>query len=132
MRSNWWRRWSRWNPASSTRKVGENEHLFGSVTSSDIAHALEQKGYPIDRRKVQLDEPLKQLGEFPYSRRLHCEVSAHIKVTVSAEADSEAEPSVPSSRGHAALRRVPFFHALTLTFTSLSLHILHSASSDPA
>jgi large subunit ribosomal protein L9 len=67
------------------RKVGEHDHLFGSVTSSDIAHALEQKGYTIDRRKVQLDEPLKQLGEFHIPVKLHREVSAHIKVTVSAE-----------------------------------------------
>ena len=73
-----------------TRKVGENEHLFGSVTSSDIAHALEQKGYQIDRRKVQLDEPLKQLGEFHIPVKLHREVSAHIKVTVSADGASEA------------------------------------------
>ena len=73
-----------------TRKVGENEHLFGSVTSSDIAHALEQKGYQVDRRKVQLDEPLKQLGEFHIPVKLHREVSAHIKVTVSAEAGAEA------------------------------------------
>lgn len=71
------------------RKVGENDHLFGSVTSSDIAHALEQKGYQIDRRKVLLDEPLKQLGEFHIPVKLHREVSAHIKVTVSAE-NSEA------------------------------------------
>ena len=67
------------------RKVGENDHLFGSVTSSDIAHALEQKGYQIDRRKVQLDEPLKQLGEFHIPVKLHREVSAHIKVTVAPE-----------------------------------------------
>jgi len=69
------------------RKVGENEHLFGSVTSSDIAHALELKGYSIDRRKVQLDEPLKQLGEFHIPIKLHREVSAHIKVTVNAEGE---------------------------------------------
>ncbi len=67
------------------RKVGENEHLFGSVTSSDIAHALEQKGYPVDRRKVQLDEPLKQLGEFHVPVKLHREVAAHIKVVISGE-----------------------------------------------
>ena len=73
-----------------TRKVGENEHLFGSVTSSDIAHALEQKGYQVDRRKVQLDEPLKQLGEFHILVKLHREVSTHIKVTVSADGASEA------------------------------------------
>jgi large subunit ribosomal protein L9 len=68
-----------------TRKVGEHEHLFGSVTSSDIAQALEGKGYSVDRRKVQLDEPLKQLGEFHIPVKLHREVSAHIKVTVNAE-----------------------------------------------
>jgi large subunit ribosomal protein L9 len=67
------------------RKVGENDHLFGSVTSSDIAHAMEQKGYQIDRRKVQLDEPLKQLGEFHIPVKLHREVTAHIKVTVAPE-----------------------------------------------
>src|SRR5271170_8494761 len=44
------------------RKVGEHDHLFGSVTSSDIAHQLEEKGFNIDRRKVHLDEPLKSLG----------------------------------------------------------------------
>jgi large subunit ribosomal protein L9 len=71
-----------------TRKVGENDHLFGSVTSSDIAHALEQKGHTIDRRKVQLDEPLKQLGEFHIPVKLHREVSAHIKVTVNAEGEA--------------------------------------------
>ena len=67
------------------RKVGENEHLFGSVTSSDIAHALEQKGYPVDRRKVQLEEPLKQLGEFHVPVKLHRDVAAHIKVVISGE-----------------------------------------------
>ena len=67
------------------RKMGENDHLFGSVTSSDIAQQLEQKGFTIDRRKMQLDEPLKQLGEFHVPVRLHREVTAHIKVTVKAE-----------------------------------------------
>ncbi len=68
-----------------SRKVGENDHLFGSVTSSDIAHELEKKGYTVDRRKVQLDEPLKQLGEFHIPVKLHREVNAHIKVTVVGE-----------------------------------------------
>jgi large subunit ribosomal protein L9 len=67
------------------RKVGENEHLFGSVTSSDIAHELEAKNFNIDRRKIHLDEPLKTLGEFHVPVRLHREVTAHIKVTVKAE-----------------------------------------------
>ncbi|HEX3940275.1 MAG TPA: 50S ribosomal protein L9 [Acidobacteriaceae bacterium] len=72
------------------RKVGEHDHLFGSVTSGEIAQQLEKKGFSIDRRKVQLDEPLRQLGEFHVPVRLHREVTAHIKVTVKAE---EAEVS---------------------------------------
>ena len=69
------------------RKVGENDHLFGSVTSAEIAHQLEQKGFNIDRRKLQLEEPLRQLGEFHVPVKLHREVTAHIKVTVKAEED---------------------------------------------
>ena len=67
------------------RKVGEHDQLFGSVTSADIAHELEAKGFNIDRRKVHLDEPLKSLGEFLIPVKLHREVTAHIKVTVKAE-----------------------------------------------
>jgi large subunit ribosomal protein L9 len=67
------------------RKVGEKDHLFGSVTPGDIAHALETKGFTIDRRKVILEEPLKQLGEFHVPVKLHREVTAHVKVTVVAE-----------------------------------------------
>ena len=68
------------------RKAGENDHLFGSVTSADIAHALEAKGFNIDRRKVQLEEPLKQVGEFHIPVKLHREVTAHVAVTVKGEA----------------------------------------------
>jgi large subunit ribosomal protein L9 len=67
------------------RKTGEKDHLFGSVTSSDIAAALEDKGFKIDRRKVHLDDPLKSLGEFHVPVKLHREVTAHVKVTVSRE-----------------------------------------------
>src|SRR6201996_3650052 len=67
------------------RKVGENDHLFGSVTAAEIAHALEQKGFTIDRRKLQLEEPLRQLGEYHVPVKLHREVTAHLKVTVKAE-----------------------------------------------
>jgi large subunit ribosomal protein L9 len=67
------------------RKVGENDHLFGSVTSGDIAHQLEEKGYPIDRRKISLEEPLKSLGEFHVPIKLHREVTSHIKVTIKGE-----------------------------------------------
>ena len=64
------------------RKVGENEQLFGSVTSSDIAHELEQKGYTVDRRKISLEEPLRSLGEYHVPVKLHREVTAHVKVTI--------------------------------------------------
>ena len=67
------------------RKVGENDHLFGSVTSGDIAHQLEQKGYTIDRRKISLEEPLRSLGEFHVPIKLHREVTSHIKVTIKGE-----------------------------------------------
>ena len=68
-----------------TRKTGENDHLFGSVTSSDIAQQLEEKGFTIDRRKIHLDEPLKSLGDFLVPVRLHREVTAHVKVVIQAE-----------------------------------------------
>ena len=64
------------------RKVGENDHLFGSVTSGDIAHALEAQGFTVDRRKIALEEPLKTLGEFHVPIKLHREVTTHLKVTV--------------------------------------------------
>jgi large subunit ribosomal protein L9 len=70
------------------RRVGENEHLFGSVTAAEIAQALEHKGYTIDRRKLQLEEPLRQLGEFHVPVKLHREVTAHVKVTVKAEEEA--------------------------------------------
>jgi large subunit ribosomal protein L9 len=71
------------------RKVGEHDQLFGSVTSADIAHALEAKGFNIDRRKVHLEEPLKQLGEFHIPVKLHREVTAHVAVTVNADETAE-------------------------------------------
>ncbi|HEX3472342.1 MAG TPA: 50S ribosomal protein L9, partial [Silvibacterium sp.] len=70
------------------RKVGEHDHLFGSVTSADIAHELEVRGFNIDRRKVHLEEPLKQLGEFHIPVKLHREVTAHVAVTVKPDAAS--------------------------------------------
>ena len=75
------------------RKVGENEHLFGSVTSGDIAQQLEQKGFTIDRRKIALEEPLKTIGEYHVPVKLHREVTSHIKVTVKGDQpEAEAEP----------------------------------------
>ncbi len=68
------------------RKTGEKEHLFGSVTSSDIAEALEGKGFTVDRRKIQLQEPIKQVGEFTVPVRLYKDVTANVKVIVEKEA----------------------------------------------
>ena len=64
------------------QKAGENDQLFGSVTASDIAVALEKLGYSIDRKKVHLEEPIKTLGDFKVSLRLHKEVSVEIPVHV--------------------------------------------------
>jgi large subunit ribosomal protein L9 len=64
------------------QKAGENDQLFGSVTSKDVAEALEKKGFSIDRRKIQMDEPIKQLGEHKVPVRLHREVSTEITVQV--------------------------------------------------
>jgi large subunit ribosomal protein L9 len=65
-----------------SQKAGENDQLFGSVTSKDVAEALEQKNFTIDRRKIQLDEPIKQLGEHKVAVRLHRDVTAEITVNV--------------------------------------------------
>ena len=67
------------------RKVGENDMLYGSVTSGDIADFLKGKGVEIDKRKVQLEEPIKKLGEHEVQIKLHPEVSARLKVLVTKE-----------------------------------------------
>jgi len=72
------------------RKAGEKDHLFGSVTSSDVHDALEKKGFNIDRRKIQLSEPLKSLGDFEVPIKLHRETTAKVKVTVKKEATEES------------------------------------------
>jgi large subunit ribosomal protein L9 len=71
---------------SFQRRSGENDQLFGSVTSADIGEALAKKGFDVDRRKIQLHEPLKTVGEFTIPIKLHKEVTAHFKVVVEKEA----------------------------------------------
>jgi len=66
-------------------KVGENNHLFGSVTAKDIAEGLEAQRFHIERRKVQLEEPIRTLGEHMVTLRLHRDVSTQIKVIVEPE-----------------------------------------------
>jgi large subunit ribosomal protein L9 len=65
-----------------SQKAGENGQLFGSVTSKDIADALETQGYTIERRKIALEEPIKSLGEFKVPLRLHRDVTVEIAVNV--------------------------------------------------
>jgi large subunit ribosomal protein L9 len=71
---------------SFQRRSGDHDQLFGSVTSGDLADALDRKGFNLDRRKIQLHEPLKTLGEFTVPVRLHKEVTAHLKVVIEKEA----------------------------------------------
>jgi large subunit ribosomal protein L9 len=82
---------------SFTRKTGENGHLFGSVTSADIASELESKGFEVDRRKIQLTEPLKSIGDFTVNLKLHREVVAHVKVKVMGEATEATAEVVPAA-----------------------------------
>jgi large subunit ribosomal protein L9 len=67
------------------RRVGENDTLYGSVTSADIAQALLAKGFEIEKRKIQLAEPIKALGEFTVPVKIHREVTSQVKVKVVAE-----------------------------------------------
>jgi large subunit ribosomal protein L9 len=69
-----------------TRKAGDNDQLFGSVTSADIADTLAAQGYTIDKRKIQLEEPIKLVGEYPIKVRLFRDVTATVKLTVEREA----------------------------------------------
>jgi large subunit ribosomal protein L9 len=64
------------------QKAGEQDQLFGSVTVKDIAEALEQKDFTIERRKIVLEEPIKQIGQYKVTVKLHREVSAEIEVNV--------------------------------------------------
>jgi len=83
---------------SFTRKSGEQGHLFGSVTSADIAAGLEAQGFEVDRRKILLHEPLKAVGDFTVGIKLHREVTAHVKVKVIAEATEEAPAAEPGAK----------------------------------
>jgi large subunit ribosomal protein L9 len=68
-----------------TQKAGENDQLFGSVTSKDIADALAGKNFTIDRRKITLEDPIRQLGEYKVPVKLHKDVIAEVTVVVAKE-----------------------------------------------
>jgi len=67
------------------RKAGEQDQLFGSVTAADIAEALDAQGYEVDRRRIQLDDPIKVVGEYQVTLKLHTDVATTIKVVVNRE-----------------------------------------------
>ena len=83
------------------RKVGEHGMLYGSVTSMDIAEALKEKGYEIDRRRILLREPIKETGDFTINVRLHREVTLELPVTVTGEGGAQTSPRATSSGGEA-------------------------------
>jgi len=68
-----------------TRKAGENDQLFGSVTSADVSDALAAKGFTIDKRKITLAEPIKVVGEYEIPIKLHREITASVKLSVKKE-----------------------------------------------
>jgi large subunit ribosomal protein L9 len=72
------------------RRVGETDALFGSVTNADIAESLAAKGFDLDRRKVQLHDPIKKLGEYSVPVKLHRDVVVTLKVKVVAEGASRS------------------------------------------
>jgi large subunit ribosomal protein L9 len=73
-------------PVALKRKVGEQDKLYGSVTALDIAEALAQRGLQLDRRSIDLAEPIKTVGEFEVPVKLHHDVAGKVKVKVEAEA----------------------------------------------
>jgi len=83
------------------RRVGEHNMLYGSVTSADIADALAEKQLDIEKRKIVLPEPLKQVGEFEVAIKIHRDVPAHIKVKIVALGAAEAAgaPAPESGKG---------------------------------
>src|SRR5687767_5124882 len=80
------------------RKAGEGGTLFGSVTSMDVAAALQAKGYEIDRRKIVLREPIKETGEYTVKVKLHREVTLEVPVTVTAEGGEVEQAKGAKSR----------------------------------
>ena len=68
-----------------TRKTGENDQLFGSVTSADIAEALAAQGFKIDKRQIQLKESIKAIGEYPVTVKIFRDVTAEVKAHVDKE-----------------------------------------------
>ncbi len=68
-----------------SRKAGEGDRLFGSITAQDLAEALAAQGHSVDKRRIELEHPIKTIGQHTVSIRLHPDVTADIRVMVAAE-----------------------------------------------
>jgi large subunit ribosomal protein L9 len=79
-------------------RVGKDDKLFGSVTTKDIAEALAAQGIDLDKRKIHLDHPIKELGTFTVPIKLHSQVTAVVQVTV-AKAETPPDPTAPAQEG---------------------------------
>jgi large subunit ribosomal protein L9 len=88
------------------QKAGESDQLFGSVTSKDIADALAAEGFTIDRKKIQMAQPLKQLGNFTVPVKLHREVVVQVPVTIAREG-GEPEPAASEAAAADATVETP-------------------------
>jgi large subunit ribosomal protein L9 len=75
------------------RRVGEHGILYGSVTAMDIAAALKDRGYPVERRKINLRDHIKEVGDYEVTIRLHRDISPSVKVVVRKEGGDESEPA---------------------------------------
>jgi large subunit ribosomal protein L9 len=69
-----------------TRKTGENDQMFGSVTTADIADGLKAQNFEVDKRQIQLKDPVKALGEYPVIVKVFRDITAEIKIHVDKEA----------------------------------------------
>jgi len=69
-----------------TRKTGENDQMFGSVTTADISDGLKAQGFAVDKRQIQLKDPVKALGEYPVTVKVFRDITAEIKIRVDKEA----------------------------------------------
>jgi len=82
------------------RRVGEHNALYGSVTSADIAEALDSQGFHVEKRKIVLVDPIKQVGEFEVAVKIHHDVQGHVKVKVvplgTAQPSAAAAPEAPA------------------------------------
>src|SRR5712692_9276038 len=87
---------------SFERKVGEEGVLYGSVTSMDIAHALKDRGYEIDRRRVVLREPIKRFGNYTVPVRLHRDVTVELPISILGEGGVEVQVPEPKAAEAAA------------------------------